>query len=75
MNAALAALGLLRRDLRLGLRRRGELLNPLVFFLLVITLFPLGVGPSPQLLATIAPGGDLGGGFAGHHAVARAAVP
>lgn len=51
-----AFLALLRRDFLLAYRRRAELLQPLVFLLVVITLFPLGVGPSPQLLATIAPG-------------------
>ena len=51
-----ACLGLLRRDLSLGFRRRGELFNPIVFFVLVVSLFPLGVGPGPKLLATIAPG-------------------
>jgi heme exporter protein B len=47
---------LLRRDFLLAYRRRAELLQPLVFLLVVTTLFPLGVGPSPQLLANIAPG-------------------
>jgi heme exporter protein B len=47
---------LIRRDFLLAYRRRAELLQPLVFLLVVITLFPLGVGPSPQLLATIAAG-------------------
>lgn len=51
-----AFMALLRRDFLLAYRRRAELLQPLVFLLVVITLFPLGVGPSPQLLATIAPG-------------------
>lgn len=46
----------LKRDLTLMLRRRGEVLNPLVFFALVITLFPIGISPDPQLLAVIAPG-------------------
>lgn len=46
----------LKRDLTLMLRRRGEVLNPLVFFALVITLFPLGIAPDPELLAVIAPG-------------------
>ena len=44
------------RDLTLLLRRRGEVLNPLVFFALVITLFPLAISPDPELLAVIAPG-------------------
>lgn len=47
---------LLRRDFLLAYRRRAELLQPLVFLLVVVSLFPLGVGPSPQLLANIAPG-------------------
>jgi len=47
---------LLRRDFLLAYRRRAELLQPLAFLLVVVTLFPLGVGPSPALLANIAPG-------------------
>ncbi|MGY3927829.1 heme exporter protein CcmB [Aeromonas simiae] len=45
-----------RRELRMALRQRSEILNPLWFFLIVITLFPLGIGPEPALLARIAPG-------------------
>ena len=46
----------LARDLRQALCRRSELINPLVFFALVITLFPLGISPDKALLATLAPG-------------------
>jgi heme exporter protein B len=53
-GAAFAALVV--RDLRLGLARRGELFNPLFFFVLVVTLFPLGVGPDPSVLRLLAPG-------------------
>ncbi|MDR5899172.1 heme exporter protein CcmB [Halomonas vilamensis] len=53
---ALALTATLKRDLVLMLRRRGEVLNPLVFFALVITLFPIGISPDPELLALIAPG-------------------
>ena len=53
---ALALKATLKRDLVLMLRRRGEVLNPLVFFALVITLFPIGISPDPDLLAMIAPG-------------------
>jgi heme exporter protein B len=49
-------IALLRRDLVLAFRRRSEMLQPLIFLLVVVSLFPLGVGPSPQLLAEIAPG-------------------
>ena len=51
-----AFIALLRRDLLLAFRRRTELLFPVIFLLVVISLFPLGIGPSPQLLARIAPG-------------------
>jgi len=47
---------LLKRDLTLAMRRRSDWLNPLVFFVIVVTLFPLGVGPDGSLLAEIAPG-------------------
>jgi len=47
---------LLRRELLIGLRSPGQWLNPLLFFVIVITLFPLGIGPEPSRLATIAPG-------------------
>jgi len=55
-TAGTAFSALLRRDFLLAYRRRAELLQPLAFLLVVTTLFPLGVGPSPQLLADIAPG-------------------
>lgn len=45
-----------RRELAIARRRSGEWLNPLVFLALVVVLFPLGISPRPQLLATIAPG-------------------
>jgi heme exporter protein B len=47
---------LLRRDLLLALRNRAEYAMPLLFFVLVITLFPLALGAEPVLLARIAPG-------------------
>ena len=47
---------LLMRDLRLALRSRHELANPLIFFVLVVTLFPLAVTPTPEALQAMAPG-------------------
>lgn len=44
------------RDLRLAWRRRVEALLPLMFFVVAISLFPLGVGPEPQTLRQIAAG-------------------
>ena len=45
-----------RLELRVAFRHSAEIANPLWFFLIVITLFPLSIGPEPQLLARIAPG-------------------
>ncbi|WP_281544058.1 heme exporter protein CcmB [Grimontia sp. SpTr1] len=47
---------MIRRELLVAFRRQSDMLNPLWFFIIVITLFPLGVGPGPNLLAEIAPG-------------------
>ena len=44
------------RDLRIALRRRADTLAALFFFVIVVSLFPLGVGPEPGLLRTMAPG-------------------
>ena len=50
------AAGLLRRELLLAWRRPGESLNPLLLYLLVGSLFPLGIGPDAAFLARIAAG-------------------
>ena len=47
---------LLKRDLVLAVRNRGELANPILFYLIVATLFPLGVTSDPKTLATMAAG-------------------
>jgi heme exporter protein B len=44
------------RDLRLALRRRSDIVSALFFFIIVVSLFPLGVGPEPELLRNLAPG-------------------
>lgn len=51
-----ALLCVVRRDLLLAFRRRSDVLTTLFFFIIVTSLFPLGVGPEPQLLRTMAPG-------------------
>ncbi|MEM9533045.1 MAG: heme exporter protein CcmB [Pseudomonadota bacterium] len=56
MSATSAALALGLRDVRLALRNRSEVLAPLLFLLMVATLFPLGLGPDTRLLEQIAPG-------------------
>ena len=50
-----AAAALMMRDLRLALRRSGDTLQPLGFFLVVTTLFPLALDPQLSLLRDIAP--------------------
>lgn len=47
---------LLLRDLRLAMRSRHELANPLIFFVLVVSLFPLAITPSAERLQEMAPG-------------------
>jgi heme exporter protein B len=47
---------LMLRDMRLALRSRHELANPLIFFVLVVSLFPLAVMPTPERLQEMAPG-------------------
>ena len=49
-------LAIVRRDLSLALRRKNDSLSALFFFVVVASLFPLGIGPEPTLLAKIAPG-------------------
>ncbi|HNV59665.1 MAG TPA: heme exporter protein CcmB [Rhodoferax sp.] len=53
MNAMLA---IIRRDLLMVMRRKSEVLTALFFFVIVSSLFPLGIGPEPALLRKIAPG-------------------
>ena len=45
-----------RRDLVLAMRRRADVLTTLFFFVMVVSLFPLGVGPEMDMLRKMAPG-------------------
>ena len=47
---------LVRRDIRLAMRQGSGMYWTLMFFLLTITLFPLGVGPEQAILGRIATG-------------------
>lgn len=47
---------LVRRQLVLAIRRPSEVANPLLFFTMVVALFPLGLGPAPDRLTEFAPG-------------------
>jgi len=46
----------IRRDLLLAWRRRSDVATAVLFFVIVVSLFPLGIGPEPNLLRAIAPG-------------------
>ncbi|MDH5737787.1 MAG: heme exporter protein CcmB [Gammaproteobacteria bacterium] len=46
----------IRREMLLAFRNPFEYLNPIIFFVIVISLFPLGVSPAPDDLLAIAPG-------------------
>ncbi|HUE80959.1 MAG TPA: heme exporter protein CcmB [Pyrinomonadaceae bacterium] len=58
--SAKATLSIMRwlvwRDLTLAWRRRADVLSTLFFFVIVVSLFPLGIGPETNLLRSIAPG-------------------
>ena len=47
---------IIKRDLLLAMRRRSDVLTTLFFFVIVVSLFPLSVGPEMNLLRTMAPG-------------------
>lgn len=56
LKLASVLLAVLRREIALALRQKGEVLTPLVFFVVIASLFPLGVGPESALLLRMAPG-------------------
>ena len=49
-------LQVVRRDLLLAMRQKSDVLNTLFFFVVVVTMVPLGIGPEPALLRDIAAG-------------------
>ena len=49
-------IAVIARDLRLALRRQADIVSALFFFVIVVSLFPLGIGPEPDLLRKLAPG-------------------
>ena len=50
-----AALAVFRRELKRSLRRRQDLVQPLIFFVLVVTVLALAIGPDEQVFKVIAP--------------------
>ena len=49
-------MGLIRRDLVLAFRTPGQTLNPVAFYLMVASLFPMGISPQKELLSQLAGG-------------------
>nr|WP_010132814.1 heme exporter protein CcmB [Microbulbifer agarilyticus] len=47
---------LFRTELVLSARRRSDIVNPLLFFVTVLAMMPLGIGPEPEMLSRMAPG-------------------
>ncbi len=56
LGLAAVLLAALRREISLAMRQKGEVLTPLMFFVVIASLFPLGVGPESALLLRMAPG-------------------
>jgi heme exporter protein CcmB len=46
----------IRRDMLLAARRRGDWLTSQFFFVMVVSMFPLGIGPEPEVLRMVGPG-------------------
>ena len=51
-----AVVATLRRDLLIAYKRKSDLFNPFMFFVLVATLFPIGISPEPEALGEISAG-------------------
>ena len=49
-------LAVIARDLKLAMRRQADIVSALFFFVIVVSLFPLGIGPEMDMLRRIAPG-------------------
>jgi heme exporter protein B len=56
MSLSRALLAGMRRELLISYRHKGDLANPLIFFLMVVVFVPLGISEEPSMLARIAPG-------------------
>jgi len=55
-NLLSAVRGVIARDLLVAMRNKSDAANSVLFFVLVVSLFPLGIGPEPALLRAVAPG-------------------
>ncbi len=55
-NGLTAFLAIIRRDLLLAYRYRAEVINPILYFIIIVSLYPLAISPDPKVLTKIAPG-------------------
>ena len=55
-GAGAAFLATLKRDLLISVKRRNDILNPFMFFIIVVSLFPIGISPESAMLRQIAAG-------------------
>ncbi|MFT4886138.1 MAG: heme exporter protein B [Pseudohongiellaceae bacterium] len=51
-----AFISTLKRDLLIAFKRKNDIANPFMFFFIVVSLFPIGIGPDADKLSEIAPG-------------------
>ena len=51
-----AFLSTLKRDLLISFKRKNDIANPFMFFFIVVSLFPIGIGPDADKLSEIATG-------------------
>ena len=56
MNYSNAFMIMLFRDLRIAFRQRAEIMLPVIFFVVIVSLFPLAISPDPAVLKNIGPG-------------------
>ncbi len=56
MNTRNPFIAMLFRDLRIAFRQRAEIMLPVIFFVVVVSLFPLAISPDPTVLKSIGPG-------------------
>ena len=56
-----ALLTVIQRDLLVAFRRRAELMNPILFYVIVVTLFPLGVSPDVEFFKPVSTRCGVGG--------------
>lgn len=55
-SLSVTLLSVFRRELQIAFRQQGDMVNPILFFLMVVTMMPLGISPQANILSELAPG-------------------